>query len=255
MKRLLLFGGTGETRALLRALEPLRLETTLSVATSYGRALLSSGYPGLTVRTGRLDHHGIRALIREERFFCVIDATHPYAAAATENIRAAAAAEGCPYLRFLRAQSLYGDAVVVPTAQEAAAYLNGTAGNVLLTTGSKELEVFTAVSDYRARLFVRVLHPHTPESVGACLDLGFPVDHIIAMQGPFSKELNVALMRQLEIGTLVTKDGGIPGGFPEKQEAAGELNAALVVIGRAREDGLALRDITARVRALLEEYQ
>jgi len=53
------------------------------------------------------------------------------------------------------------------------------------------------------------------ESIERCLELEFPPGHIIAMQGPFSKELNIALMRQFEIKTMVTKDGGKYGGFPE----------------------------------------
>jgi precorrin-6x reductase len=252
MRNLLIFGGTSETRALLCALEPMKLGITLSVATDYGRSLAPADYPGLTVRTGRLGPKQMQALIREKDISCVIDATHPYAAEATKSISAAAAAEGIPCLRFLREKSFYGGAVIVSSALDAAAHLSGTTGNVLLTTGSKELEAFTRVRDYRTRLYVRVLP--TPESVDACLAFGYQVAHIIAMQGPFSKELNIALMRQLNIKTLVTKDGGVLGGFPEKLEAAEDLNAELVIIGRSPENGLTLQDIAARVSALLEEH-
>ncbi len=87
-------------------------------------------------------------------------------------------------------------------------------GNGLLTTGSKELEVFTQVRDFASRLYPRMLP--MGQAVEKAAALGFPRGHIIAMQGPFSTQLNVALIRQFAIETLVTKDGGGPGGFWEK---------------------------------------
>ena len=64
------------------------------------------------------------------------------------------------------------------------------------------------------------------------MTLGFPPKNIICMQGPFSRELNVALLRQYHIQTLVTKDTGGYGGFREKAEAAREAGCALLVVER-----------------------
>lgn len=69
------------------------------------------------------------------------------------------------------------------------------------------------------------------------------------MQGPFSRELNVALLRQYRIKTLVTKDTGGYGGFREKAEAAKEAGCALLVVERpSAEDGLTLEEIQAEIR-------
>ena len=46
------------------------------------------------------------------------------------------------------------------------------------------------------------------DSLSACGAAGVPASHVIAMQGPFSRELNEALIRQFRIAYLVTKDGG-----------------------------------------------
>ena len=68
------------------------------------------------------------------------------------------------------------------------------------------------------------------------------------MQGPFSRELNVALLRQYRIKTLVTKDTGGCGGFREKAEAAQEAGCALLVVERpGAEDGLTLEQIQAEI--------
>jgi precorrin-6x reductase len=64
--------------------------------------------------------------------------------------------------------------------------------------------------------------------------------------------MNAATIRQYKIRWLVTKDGGVPGGFPEKLAAARETGAELVVLRRPEEDGLpyeaVLRECTTRLR-------
>ncbi len=63
--------------------------------------------------------------------------------------------------------------------------------------------------------------------------------------------LNVALLRQYHIQTLVTKDTGGYGGFREKAEAAREAGCALLVVERPRrETGLTLEEIQKK---LMEE--
>ncbi len=52
------------------------------------------------------------------------------------------------------------------------------------------------------------------------------------MQGPFTKEMNIAMMRQYGINWLVTKESGKSGGFEEKLYAARDVGARVVLIGR-----------------------
>lgn len=70
----------------------------------------------------------------------------------------------------------------------------------------------------RERLFVRVL-PGT-ESIEICHKNGILGRQIIAMQGPFSEEMNLALLHQYQIRYMVTKESGASGGFSEKISAA-----------------------------------
>ena len=250
MKKALVFGGTSDSRSLLKALESLPCTVTVCVASDYGRTLLAENSPDFTVLSGRMDAGQIEALIVNEGFFCVIDATHPYAAEVTKNIKAAAAKTGIKYFRLMREHSELDGVTVVSSAGEAAEHLKQTCGNVLLTTGSKELPAYTEIPDYDARLYPRILP--CVDSVEACVKLGFQPGHIIAVQGPFSAELNIALMRQFDIKTLVTKDGGKPGGFPEKLEAAHSLGIQVIVIGRPADAGLSQPDIIFKLTKLLE---
>ena len=63
------------------------------------------------------------------------------------------------------------------------------------------------------------------------------------MQGPFSVEMNVALLHQTEARYFVTKESGKAGGFAEKLEAARTVGAVLVVIGRPAEKGETLESV------------
>lgn len=240
-----LFGGTTEGRELSRQLAVLGASVTVCVATDLG-AEEQGRSEGVTVRSGRLDAEEMTALLRGA-VLCV-DATHPYATEATRNIRAAAQAAGVEYHRLLRpASALPVGSVVVQTAAQAAAYLAGTAGPVLLTTGAKELPAFAALDP--GRLYPRVLP--TYDGIAACEAADIPHRNIIAMQGPFTQEMNAAIMRQFHICYMVTKDGGAAGGFTEKAEAAALCGVHLVVLRRPEEQGETADKILQRCRELL----
>ena len=140
--RIVVFSGTTEGRDFSRAAAALGIAVTVSVATDLG-AEEQGQAPGITVHSGRL-LPGAMAELLQGAALCV-DATHPYAVEATKNIRAAANAAGVEYHRLLRAAStLPAGSVVLGSAAQAAQYLAATQGNVLLTTGAKELAAFPA---------------------------------------------------------------------------------------------------------------
>ncbi|MGI5823653.1 MAG: precorrin-6A reductase [Dethiobacteria bacterium] len=249
MKKLLIFGGTSEGRRLLQALASYPVAVTLCVAGAYGHALLPVESEKLKICVGRLNAEQMAALTRRGNFSCIVDATHPYAAAVSVNIKEAAAATQVPYLRLLRKKSDTGAGIIVPSLRAAAELIGELQGMALITTGSKELTVFTKIPGFKERLYLRVLP--AVESIRACLALGFPARHLIAMQGPFSRELNKALLQQFNIRILVTKDSGLAGGFPAKKEAARELGVQLIVLRRPQEAGLSYRETVAKILELL----
>lgn len=239
--KVLLFGGTGDGRALAEWMLARGLDATVCVATEYGETLLPEG---MKVHVGRLDTDGMAALMADG-YTLVIDATHPYAVEVTENIRAASERTGLPYLRLLRQSDGEDLCHKAENMAVAAEMLERLPGNVLLTTGSKELDHF-ARPGLRERCFPRVLP--MADSLERCLALGFPPKNIICMQGPFTKEMNVATLHQFHIDTLVTKDTGGYGGFRAKAEAAKEAGCALLVVERPRnETGFTLEEIQRRL--------
>ncbi|MDO4616951.1 MAG: precorrin-6A reductase [Lachnospiraceae bacterium] len=242
MYNILLFAGTTEGRTIAEQLKGTGNEVCVFVATEYGESLIDAG-DGVTVESGRLTTEEMQARMEAAPDALVIDATHPYAAVVTENIRTACEETGHSYLRVLRegSKEQLSDAVYVESPKAAAEFLAGTEGNVLLTTGSKELHFFTAVPEYQERLFARVLS--LPSVAASCAELGFQGQHLICMQGPFSAEMNRALIHMTDAKYLVTKDTGVTGGFPEKVEAAHACGVQLVIIGRPlKEEGVSVKE-------------
>ena len=246
MCKICVFAGTTEGRELVYWLAAQGAQVCGCVATEYGGTLLEE-QPGLTVSARRLTEPEMAELFTRERFDCVVDATHPYAPIVTENIAASCAATQTPYLRLLREQDAIPEgSVLVESTAQAVQYLSETDGNILLTTGSKELAAYAALPDYAQRVYARVLPVEA--SLAACAGTGLPPAHIFAMQGPFSTELNVALLKSIQAQWLVTKDTGSRGGFPEKAEAARLAGAHLLVVGRpAQKAGLSYGQTVAEL--------
>ena len=236
--KLVIFAGTSEGRTLCTRLSQAGMQATVCVATEYGKEVMPE-LPGITVHTGRMTAEEMADFLRETQL--VVDATHPYAVEVSKNIRQACETINCRYIHLLRPKTQAEHVVHVASAAEAAEYLAHTEGNVLLTVGSKELHCFTAVPDYAERLWPRVLP--AAASMEICQKLGFPAAHTILMQGPFSEELNIALLHTCGAKWLVTKDTGVAGGLPEKLAAAKRCGCQVILIDRPREDGMTPEEV------------
>lgn len=227
----------------------------VSTATEYGKTVLD-GLPGVTVTAGRMDSRKMKDFIEEKQIALVIDATHPFAGEATDNIKkACAGTAGVSYVRCQRqcpaenGGSKKPQTVWVDSVQEAAEYLKNTRGNILITTGSKELHLYTEIPGYKTRCFARVLS--TREAVEESVRLGFEGRHLFAMQGPFSEEMNTALLRQIKASWIVTKESGTAGGYEDKIKAARAAGAAAVVVGRPQEHGETVQNVMEMIKKFL----
>ena len=242
MKQVIVFAGTTEGRRVSEWLAASGVETLCSVATEYGELLVEKK-PHLTVHQGRLLPEEMEELFEREGRPLVLDVTHPYAVAVSANIREACEKASCEYLRLIRpsVSCKNMEITTVDSVEAAVEYLKTTEGSVFVTTGSKELSKFTALPDFENRIYARVLA--TPEVVRQCTEAGFTGSHLICMQGPFSAELNLAMLRSTGAAFLVTKEAGRAGGFEEKLAAAKEAGVKVILIGRPKEqEGVSTRE-------------
>ena len=241
MAKVLIFAGTTEGRILAKRLKEQGCQDLVSVATDYGKELLED--VSVPIYTGRMDGKEMAEFIRRHSIDLVIDATHPYAKEVTKEILCACKETGTERIRCLRQEELLTAEeeeqlapwiVHVSSAEEAAQWLKGKKGNVLLCTGSKELAFFAAIPDFEQRIYARVLP--VPSVLTCCKKLGLKGRHVIAAQGPFSMNFNIAMIQEYDCRVLVTKDGGKEGGYLEKIKAAAKAKIPALVIDRPKEE-------------------
>ncbi len=233
--KLLIFGGTTEGRILAEILTARGHRVTVSVATPLGAEELD-GIP-CEIWEGRLEEAAMAERIWN--FDLVIDATHPYAEAVSKYIRNACNETGIPLRRILREASRDGGCIRVDSCKAAAEYLRDHPGNVLVATGSKALRDYACLTP--ERMYPRVLPTH--EALNICEEMGIPHRNILALQGPFSLKMNVAMLEQYKIAYLITKDGGKAGGFDEKQQATEQTGAQLILVGRPPDQGESMEQL------------
>lgn len=238
MKNILVFAGTTEGRQLVEILNKSRIKCHVCVATEYGSQLIKeSDY--ITVHEGRLDMDGMKALYESISCDVVVDATHPYATLVTKTIKESLKGSSISYLRLLRendvlisdsgsSRSFYED------TDECISALLETEGNILLTTGSKELGKYCKRTELKERIYARVI-PGL-ESLKLCYDAGLEGKQIIAMQGPFSQKMNEATIEEYDIKHMVTKESGSIGGLEGKLAAAASKGINVHIIKRPGEN-------------------
>lgn len=251
MKEILIFAGTTEGRKLSERLSASEVLHTVCVATEYGEIVLEKS-PYAKIHQGRMTETEMRGFIESGKYVAVVDATHPYAKVVTENIKNAVRETKAFYIRLLREQKTAvneTEATFFNTNEACAQSLKNVEGNILLTTGSKDLWKYCVCEDVKRRLYVRVL-PGI-ESISLCYDAGITGKQVIALQGPFSEEMNLALIHQYDIKCMVTKKSGVSGGYLEKINAAKKAGIPVFVILNDLEDaGYSYAEVCERIEKL-----
>ncbi|MBA4544103.1 precorrin-6A reductase [Thermoactinomyces daqus] len=233
----LFLAGTSDARDLAVRLNRARISLLATVVTeSAAKSLREEGIP---VRVGRLTAEEMAGLIRVQGCNRVVDASHPFAEEASKNAMEAARICGIPYIRFERPAWIYGNhpgICIVSSYEEAAEEAARRKGVIMLTTGSKTLATFTKrlLPDPEILLVARMLP--RKDNMEKCAELGIEQKNIIAMQGPFGKELNIALYRHYGVTTVITKESGKAGSVDEKVEAALDEGIGVILIARPQLD-------------------
>ena len=211
MKRVLLFAGATEGRELAEFLTGFPVELTVSTATEYGASLLPRG-ERVTCLSGRLDQGEMEGVIRQGGYRWVVDATHPYATQAGENIRRACEAVGVPLLRLSRQldRPMEG-AIAVPDAQAAAQLLNEIGGKGASHHGEQGTPYLYTGEDFAQRLYPRVLP--LPAVVEECLRWGICPPISSPCRGLFPKSLTRLFCSQTGCSILVTSTPAALEGF------------------------------------------
>lgn len=228
--RILLVGGTSETRPVAEVLLAAGHEVLVSQATEVELDLPED--PRLALRRGRLDRDGFRQLVGEGAISHVVDASHPFAVDLHRELDRVCAALGIPRIRYERPATPPPPGVeIAPDHSRAALAATAHGLPILLTTGSRHLAPYAEAARLAGLpLFARVLPGE--ESDRACRAVELPFTRIEFARGPFSVEQTRTLLRRWGIGVLVAKDGGTASGLVERLEAARREGVNSVLVRR-----------------------
>lgn len=226
--------GTQDGREIARLLLEQGHDVAASVVSSYGGELLTHACgQRCLINDKPLDEAALKDYLQEHDIRLLVDASHPYAANVSRNAIKVCGELNIPYIRYERdlSQLDYDKITLVHSYEEAAKAAAGLGKKIFLTTGSRNLDKFVHSPDLKdCELTARVLP--TAEVIALCESLGVDAGHIVALQGPFSRELNVELFRKYGAEVIITKNSGTIGGTDTKFAAAAELNLPIVLIDR-----------------------
>ena len=176
-------------------------DVLVTVVSQYGAEL--AAHKGITVHTGRLDQEAMQNLIKEHNVRLLIDASHPYAAIVTATAQDAAKAEGIPFVRFERKE------VPLPEYDK----------------------LHIVVDEVEAANLAGKLAKEKNNNVE---DLNVSPKRIVAVQGPFSYDMNRIMFHDTKASVVVMKNSGLVGGADTKLQAAMDLGIHVIVIDRPR---------------------
>lgn len=226
-----IIGGTTEAKELVEKIED-EVDFLVTIATETGKEFIDT--PNLFV--GRLNYYDMIKFVEENNINLIIDLSHPYAEIVSSNAKKVAIEKDIKYIRYVREKSTVPFyAMHLDNLEECLEYLKNISGTVFFTTGSKNIKDFEKVKGQN-RFIYRILPAML--SIEECKRLNIAMKDIVAILGPFSKDMNKVMFEEYSADYVVMKDSGKEGGFTEKLEACKELNITPIVIGRKKEKGI-----------------
>lgn len=239
---ILVLAGTSDGRQLIKKLIEQGIPVLASCTTGYGKSLiegmhfLNGNRKRLNVISEALNIEGMNRVIAKNRISLLVDATHPFAEAASMNAIEAAQHSDIPYVRFERnsAPEVKNKLIYrVKNFNDAARLAFKAGSRVFLSIGSRNLAIFVKEARRKKKNFVARILPDL-EAAEKAAALGIKPDEIIAAKGPFSYKFNKAMLEEFKADCLVTKDSGKEGGTEEKIKAALKTGCKVIIVERPR---------------------
>ena len=229
-----LLAGTKDGRELGEEIIKKSYKLIISVTSDYGKNLIRQN-ENLIINDKPLDLNELKKYLTENKIKIIIDASHPYAVNVSQNAIAASKKLNIPYIRYERKKTTidYENMYYAKDNNDAASIAANFDENIFFTTGSKTAKFFFENNLLKnKRLVFRVLP--SAKVLSELESLGISPENIIALKGPFTEELNIALFKAYNADAIVTKDSGNIGGVDTKISAAKKLNLPIIMIERPK---------------------
>lgn len=232
---IVVISGTREGREISSLLAARGYEAVMVTATENASRIVFSN-ASLEIIQKYPVKNGLELFLKNRTVRMLIDASHPFHGGLSGLAKELCATREIPYIRFVREEvDLPESPLLFPAySWEEAAQKAAELGNtVFLTTGSYNLELFLKHPAMTGkRIVVRVLPDY--RVIKAVQSLGVNPRDIVAMQGPFSKDMNRITFKMYNASVIVTKDSGRVGGTDSKISVALGSKIPVVIIKRPK---------------------
>ncbi len=243
---IVVFAGSAEARRWINQSRKKNYKLFVFVDSEIGRELLPQENENLRIFVSKGEMEENLGSLPEE-VALIIDGSFPYVQDFSRRIERLARRLESPYIRLLAEEKIPQGVRVFSSAKEARDYLEKTKGNILITSSMKSLVEFVCPR-FHLRIFARV-EPRL-ENIEKLLDLGLGHRQIIALTGPFSEKMNLAMIDQYNIKYLVTEESGLQEAVEEKTLAAIKKGVELLVIRDEDRRGYSLGEIDEEIDRL-----
>lgn len=253
--RYIVMSGTSDATKVIEFLSQNENNYILATTvTDYGGKIAESAGASEVI-TKALKEEDFIKVIEEKNIDILIDATHPFAAVATETAINSSTKAGIKYIRYERASTVLPESELIhyvdsfPEGASKAKELLDDDEKLMHLAGVLNLHVITDALKPE-QVVPRVLPNNF--SISKTAETGVPAGNIIAMQGTYSKEFNMALMKEYDIKAIITKESGESGGAENKISAALELGLDVIIINRPKIENIEHHVIVRSIDELSE---
>jgi precorrin-6A/cobalt-precorrin-6A reductase len=222
-----------DARLIIEELLKMNFSITVAVTSRLGASWLKK-YKGLTIKEGKLNLEVLSNIIEDTEVICLINVSQPSARDTSLNAMKACKRKGIRYLRFEATSYTHSgdDMIYVKSCNAAVKKLEYFQGNILLYVGIGKIEAFTAIPDFRNRVYVWAF----PESssIERYENLGLNAGHIIAVKGPVSEYLYIQMFKHCNVSVVVSKSYVNAAGDIDSISAAKKLGIPFIKIEKER---------------------
>lgn len=225
--KVLLLGGTEETKEALLLAQKLGLEVILSTLTNWN---LNLPLPVKRI-TGPLNKHSLRKLIFREHIEVIVDITHPFACEISKLAYLVSQELSLPLFSYIRPYLDYAQltSIKVNDHKQAINKILEYKENTLLTIGIKNLSCYLdLVKNDFLNFWVKVL----PQSKEKALSLGFLENKLLSLPASLKEEEWIDIFQKHKIKIVVSKEVGKTYSFSQKLKACQQKNISLILIKR-----------------------
>lgn len=226
-------GGTNEAGTLAENFNQLNKPYIMTIATQDGKEF----FKNCNLKIGRMSKEEMLNFCKTENITTIADLSHPYALIVSQNAKETADNLNIKYFKFSRSCINESKNILhFQNIKDVCHFLSTLNSNVVFfTTGSKNISDFEKYRNTN-RFIYRILP--TIDSIEKCKENGVETKDIVAITGPISKSLNIAMFQEFNTDYVVLKNSGHSGGTKEKLDACAELNIKPLMIDRQTQDGI-----------------